>query len=322
MPTCLLSLRKILPFVFIFFLTGFCLCSSVAAETRYIVDVLIVDVRDSMGTKYNKIATVKTGEAVEVLEETKRFVKVRTSKGDVGYISKQYVDSNLPKKVVISNLQSEVKRLKKKVMNLQADKDGFNDKIQAIKAQNESYQQEISGVTSELKRAVNEIESFAVKNQGLNDKLALLGQVAAERDELKADIKKLEPRISILQERYDQALQNNKEAAELIIERDEVQDRLMEVQADMEFLQEKHQKFINDSQDLVSIIDERDALLSQGKLNAQEIKELRERNDELEGTQMVYWFLAGAGVLLVGMLIGKASLRKKRSGLSGMIILF
>ncbi|NOR11198.1 MAG: TIGR04211 family SH3 domain-containing protein [Desulfovibrionaceae bacterium] len=316
MSTCLLSLRKNLPLIFILFLTVFCFCSTAAAETRYIVDVLIVDVRDSMGSKYNKIATVKTGEAVEVLEETKRFVKVRTRKGDVGYISKQYVDSNLPKKVVIGNLQSEVKRLKKKVMNLQADKDGFNDKIQVIKAQNQSYQQEISGVTIELKRAVKEIESFTVKNQGLNDKLAVLDQITQEKDELKAKIKKLEPRISILQERYDQALLNNKEAAELITERDEVQDQLMAVQADMEFLKEKHQKLIDESQEVVSIINERDTLSSEAQKNAKEMTQLRDRNDELEGTQMVYWFLAGAGVLLIGMLIGKSSARKKRSMLS------
>ncbi|MBW1792299.1 MAG: hypothetical protein JRJ14_08615 [Deltaproteobacteria bacterium] len=144
----------------------------------------------------------------------------------------------------------------------------------------------------------------------------MLDQITQEKDELKAKVKKLEPRISVLQERYDQALLNNKEAAELITERDEVQDRLMAVQADMEFLKEKHQKLIDESQEIVSIINERDTLSSEAQKNEKEMTQLRDRNDELEGTQMVYWFLAGAGVLLIGMLIGKSSARKKRSMLS------
>lgn len=316
MSARLLSLRKILPLVLFFFLTGFFLCSNAVAETKYIIDVLVVDVRDSMGAKYNKIATIKTGEAVEVLEEAKRFVKVRTGKGDVGYIAKQYVSSDLPKKRIISNLQSEVKSMKNKVEKLQADKAVYDDKLQASGAQNKSYQQEIAGLTSELENTHKELENLAVQNHTLQEKVDQFGQLTAERDQLRAELKKLEPRINVLQQRYDEALESNKEAAELIAERDSLQDRVMSVEADMEFLQEKHQKLIDDSQDLVSIIDERDALSSQAKLNAQEIQELRERNDELEGTQMVYWFLAGAGVLLIGMMIGKSSVRKKRTMLS------
>ena len=322
MAIYLFSRIKIISFFLFFLIIGLCLSTIASADTRYVHDMLIVDVRDTMGKNFKVLTTVRTGDAVEVLEKSKHFVKVRTSKGVVGYIAKQYINSSLPKKIVISNLQGEVRKLNKKIALLQADKDDYGSKLQAIAAQNESYNQKLSNTTAELENTQKQLENYAIKNLELEDKLAVFDQITQEKDEFKAEIKKLEPRISILQERYDQALQNNKEAAELIIERDEVQDRLMEVQADMEFLQEKHQKLIDDSQDLVSIIDERDALLSQAKLNTQEIKELQERNDELEGTQMVYWFLVGAGVLLIGMLIGKASVRKKRSGLSGMFILF
>ena len=307
---------------FLFFLIiGLCLSTIATAETRYVHDMLIVDVRDRMGGNFKVLTTVKTGDAVEVLEDSKHFVKVKTNKGIVGYIAKQYVNSSLPKKTVIRNLQGEVRKLTKKNALLQADKDDFSSKTQAITAQNDSYKQELDNTTSELDNTVKELKRYAVTNQKLSDKLAALEQIVTERDNLQAELKKLQPRINLLQERYNQALDSNKDAAELISERDTTQDRLLTVQADLEFLQEKHQKLIDDSQDMVSIIDERDALLSQAKLNTQEIKELGERTDELEGSQMVYWFLAGAGVLLVGLLIGKASVRKKRGGLSGVFIL-
>ena len=312
----LFSLRKIFLLLFVFCLTGFLFSPIAEADTRYIIDVLIVDVRDNMGSQYKKVANLKTGDAVEVLEETKRFVKVRTNKGVVGYIAKQYVSTDIPKAKVISNLQYEVSSLKKKIKSLQADKDGFNDKIQVLKAQNDSYKQEISGVTDELTRSLKEIENLSVQKAELQEKVDQLGKVVVERDELQATVKKLEPRISVLQQRYDQALENNKEAAELISERDDLQDKLMAVQADMEFLKEKHQKLIDESKDVVAIIAERDSLSDQSQKNETTISQLRERNDELEGTKMVYWFLAGAGVLLIGMLIGRSTARKRRSMLS------
>ena len=107
------GLRNLLTLLFIAFLSVFFFCSSSFAETRYVIDILVVDVRDSMNSQYKKIANVKTGEAVEVLEETSRFVKVKTSKGDVGYIAKQYVSPDIPKAKVIANLQYEIKNLKR-----------------------------------------------------------------------------------------------------------------------------------------------------------------------------------------------------------------
>lgn len=322
MAAYLFSRKKTVSFLFFLLAFGLCLSTIAGAETRYVHDVLIVDVRDNEGKQYKVLTTVRTGDALEVLDESKHFVKVKTGKGIVGYVAKQYVDSRLPKQTIISNLQAEVKSLKKKVATFQADKDGYSEKLQAVNAQNESYKQEISSTTSELENTLKELERYAVKNHELSDKLAALEQVTSERDHLQAELKKLQPRINLLQERYDQALENNKEASELILERDALQDRLITVQADLEFLQEKHQQFIEDSADLVSLVNERDTLLSQAKQNDQELKELRKRNSELEGAQMVYWFLAGAAVLLIGMLIGKASVRKKRSGLSGIFILF
>jgi SH3 domain protein len=313
---------KSVNFFVVFLIIGLCLSTIAIAETRYVHDMLIVDVRDNIGKNFKVLTTVKTGEAVEVLKDSKHFVKVKTRKGIVGFIAKQYVNSSIPKKTVISNLQGDIRKLNKKNALLQVDKDDYSSKLQAITAQSDSYKQELSQTTSELDNTVKELERYAAKNQKLSDKLAALEPVVTERDNLQAELKKLHPRINLLQERYNQALGNNKEASELISERDAVQDRLLAVQADLEFLQEKHQKLIDDSQDMVSIIDERDALLSQAKLNTKEIKELTDRTDELEGSQMVYWFLAGAGVLLIGLLIGKASVRKKRGGLSGIFILF
>jgi len=50
-----------------------------------------VNLRDRLSAVYNKVATVKNGERVEVLEHQKRFVRVRTASGTEGWLEQRYV---------------------------------------------------------------------------------------------------------------------------------------------------------------------------------------------------------------------------------------
>jgi len=47
--------------------------------------------RDRVAAVYNKVATVKNGDRLDVLDREKRFVKVRTSAGAEGWIEQRYV---------------------------------------------------------------------------------------------------------------------------------------------------------------------------------------------------------------------------------------
>jgi len=65
---------------------------------------------------------------------------------------------------------------------------------------------------------------------------------------------------------------------------------------------------------VVEITDERDRLKKENVKLTSTVRELTEENTDLNRNQSVRWFLAGAGVLLFGWLIGRIS-RKKRAGL-------
>jgi SH3-like domain-containing protein len=49
--------------------------------------------RDQVATVYNKTATVKNGERVEILERDRRFAKVRTASGVEGWVEQRYLVS-------------------------------------------------------------------------------------------------------------------------------------------------------------------------------------------------------------------------------------
>jgi SH3-like domain-containing protein len=50
-----------------------------------------VNLRDRLSAIYNKTGTVKNGERVEILEKNKRFVRVRSPRGEEGWIETRYL---------------------------------------------------------------------------------------------------------------------------------------------------------------------------------------------------------------------------------------
>ncbi len=60
------------------------------AETAY-VSVPQANLRDRVAAVYNKTGAVHNGEPVEVLDKTRRFVKVKTGRGEIGWIEERYL---------------------------------------------------------------------------------------------------------------------------------------------------------------------------------------------------------------------------------------
>jgi SH3-like domain-containing protein len=75
------------------FLLGFSACNrgrNRVLEVNY-VSAVQATLRDQVATIYNRVATVKNGERVEVLEHEKRFARVRTASGVEGWIEQRYL---------------------------------------------------------------------------------------------------------------------------------------------------------------------------------------------------------------------------------------
>jgi SH3 domain protein len=75
---------------------------------------------------------------------------------------------------------------------------------------------------------------------------------------------------------------------------------------------EKFNALVAQSGDIVKIVEERDKLRKENNKLKSGIKALQEKNETIADLRMIKWFLAGAGVLFFGWIIGRIS-RKKRS---------
>jgi SH3 domain protein len=78
-------------------------------------------------------------------------------------------------------------------------------------------------------------------------------------------------------------------------------------------LQKEYDSILADSKDLLTIIAERDQLRESSSQAKADLTALREENESLLATAIIKWFLAGAGTLCFGWIMGKLSRKKNRT---------
>lgn len=82
---------------------------------------------------------------------------------------------------------------------------------------------------------------------------------------------------------------------------------------DLDSLQTKYDRILANSEDLLAIIQERDQLRETNTKLEADTTTLREENESLLATGIIKWFLAGAGTLCFGWVMGKISRKKRRA---------
>jgi Bacterial SH3 domain len=90
------------------------------AETLYVIEQLVVNVNSAPDASGERIATVKSGEALEVLERAGEQVHVRLPNGKEGWIRASYVSADEPLRPRLMQRDAEVARLKDELGRLRA----------------------------------------------------------------------------------------------------------------------------------------------------------------------------------------------------------
>lgn len=161
-----------------------------SAEQRYIVDTLVVSLREGPGPHFKAIKTLQTGQSFEVLETQEDFVRVRTAEGDEGWVQSQYTDPRPPKAVVVKEL---------------------NEKITALTAENEQLLAKSERLAAQL------------SGQGLPPTNE---QPAASATDEAAKVRQLEEELADLSKRYTQLEADAKDVLPVTKERDRLHQEL------------------------------------------------------------------------------------------------
>ena len=144
----------------------------------------------------------------------------------------------------------------------------------------------------------------------------VIKQLSAENESLKKRIDSLDNQLeatsskdNIEQTKLSGALAEEKQLAKQFQKELEVtKSRLNKINTDYETLKK-------DASDVIEIKKERDQLQSMVTTLSTKIAEIEEDKYSLQKSQAIRWFLAGAGVLIVGWLIGRTASSRRRKSL-------
>ena len=152
-------------------------------------------------------------------------------------------------------------------------------------------------------RTPNGTEGWVKKQYLTNEtpKPTVIARLEKERDQLREQVNQLE----IHQAELTAALENSRNdlaggnAA------------FADLQKELDKVQAKYDDLQNKAANVVKLTGERDRLKSHNDQLSAEVDQLRQDNESMLYTGAVKWFLAGAGVLLVGVILGKTTRKKK-----------
>ena len=134
------------------------------ADRRYVSDRLIVTLREAPRKDGMALRKLGTGTPVEVLEESGRYLRVRTEEGEEGWVGKQYISSEVPKPIIIAGLSKEIDLLNARIKEFET---GGNPMLDELEAAKQSHLAKVK----ELEESVVEIIGERSRLRKANDQL-------------------------------------------------------------------------------------------------------------------------------------------------------
>jgi len=163
-------------------------CGSAIGETRYVSDNLEVTLRNGKGTNYGITRMLRSGTAVEVIEDDKDegYTKVRTSSGKEGWVLSRYLMQGPPARERLATVE-------KKLAELELD--------------NRKKDTAMTALTEEKSALETQLESMEGQSRNVSQELAEIKRTASsalaidsENKELKGRVISLERQLQILQQ--------------------------------------------------------------------------------------------------------------------------
>ncbi|MCF8093731.1 MAG: TIGR04211 family SH3 domain-containing protein [Desulfobacteraceae bacterium] len=125
-------------------------------------------------------------------------------------------------------------------------------------------------------------------------------------EDLRKQVESLNQKVSSLKEENQRLIKRNQELAK----------SLEKTQNELKGIRKEYKELEDESKDFLKLKEEYEALKKSAKEKDQRIKTLEQRISDAFFSSGFKWFLAGAGVLVLGIILGRtAGSRKKRSSL-------
>jgi SH3 domain protein len=178
-------------FLFIFVIIFTATIKSVFADTRYVSDELVISVRNGQNQDDNVLGHIKTGTAIDVLEEKGRYLRIKTEDGLEGWVQAQYIISEKPNARIIEDLRNELNDQDALSDNLLAKKKIYEIRIRELEQELNINQKNTAKVKSELIELNKKHKKLLSNSENTDELITKLEKSKQLDSKLKAEISNL-----------------------------------------------------------------------------------------------------------------------------------
>ena len=123
------------------------------AKTGYVSDMLLLTFRQGPGNSHAVIKTLKSDTPVSILDEQNGFYQVELQSKEVGWVDKKFIVFDLPKTIVIDQLNQNKRDLEAKLSSLESS---FKTMEDNLLSRDDASSQKITALEAALKTALAE----------------------------------------------------------------------------------------------------------------------------------------------------------------------
>lgn len=130
------------------------------AETLYVTDILRLGIYPGPDTTEDPIRVLVSGDALEVLERSGAYARVRTQRGDEGWVKTSYLVEAIPSKTRLAELEVETDQLRAQVAALQVSLTARETGLEGVRLERDQLQQEAADAKKEAEQQRIRAESL------------------------------------------------------------------------------------------------------------------------------------------------------------------
>lgn len=134
----------------LFFLICMLAAANLHAETKYVVDYLLINLRTGQTNEHKILRTLPTGTKLEVLETEQDYSRVRIPDGTEGWVLNQYITSTPTAKILLTAAEAKLAKLESANKQLQEELSAIREKESTLNQENKNLAKEHKSQTDEL----------------------------------------------------------------------------------------------------------------------------------------------------------------------------
>ena len=146
-----MKLETILLFILVVFST------TVNANTIFVTDSLQLKLRATASTEGNVVTTLHSGQKLTVLEQQKKFTRVRTTEGDIGWVQSWFLTDEPPATYIVNQISKQKESLENSLATANEKLKNFDS---ATARENESLKDSVNALSGKIKKLTSEQDSL------------------------------------------------------------------------------------------------------------------------------------------------------------------